>query len=78
LDKINQAKSPEFADSFLVFIDAFELGNSIRSFLGHFKNFSIRPSKVLFLVWELIRLFQPIMMVTVKQTWRYSAMELGI
>ncbi|MDQ3374696.1 MAG: hypothetical protein M3521_12515, partial [Acidobacteriota bacterium] len=33
LDEINSTKSLEFADLFLVFIDAFELGNSIGSFL---------------------------------------------
>ncbi len=33
LDEINSTKSLEFADFFLVFIDAFELGNSIRPFL---------------------------------------------
>jgi hypothetical protein len=35
LDEINSTKSLEFADLFLVFIDAFELGNSIRPFLKH-------------------------------------------
>jgi hypothetical protein len=33
LDEINSTKSLEFADLFLVFIDAYELGNSIWSFL---------------------------------------------
>jgi hypothetical protein len=33
LDEINSTKSLEFADLFLVFNDAFELGNSIRPFL---------------------------------------------
>jgi len=36
LDEINSTKSLEFADLFLVFNDAFELGNSIGSFLRHF------------------------------------------
>ncbi len=36
LDEINSTKSLEFADLFLVFIDAFELGNSIGSFLRRF------------------------------------------
>jgi hypothetical protein len=35
LDEINSTKSLEFADLFLVFIDDFELGNSIRSFVTH-------------------------------------------
>ncbi len=38
LDEINSTKSLEFADLFLVFNDAFELGNSIRSFIGYFLN----------------------------------------
>ena len=33
LDEINSTKSLEFSDLFLVFNDAFELGNSIRAFL---------------------------------------------
>jgi hypothetical protein len=33
LDEISSTKSLEFADLFLVFIDAFELGNSIGAFL---------------------------------------------
>jgi len=38
LDEINSTKSLEFADLFLVFIDAFELGNSIRPYLRLFSN----------------------------------------
>ncbi len=34
LDEINSTKSLEFADLFFIFNDAFELGNSIGSFLG--------------------------------------------
>ncbi len=36
LDEINSTKSLEFADLFLVFNDAFELGNSIRPFSKRF------------------------------------------
>ncbi len=36
LDEINSTKSLEFADLFFIFNDAFELGNSIRFFLGMF------------------------------------------
>lgn len=37
LDEINSTKSPNFADLFLVFINDFELGNSIGSFVGQSK-----------------------------------------
>jgi hypothetical protein len=54
LDEINSTKSLEFADLFLVFIDAFELGNSIRSFLTLSKSASRTIILLTFRVSKLI------------------------
>jgi hypothetical protein len=62
LDEINSTKSLEFADLFLVFIDAYELGNSIRAFLRLAFSFIFSSDAINILEWmrqQAIRHFQP-------------------